>query len=557
MATTTTPPLSCAPVHRPSVRVGLVSVLLALAVALGAAAVPSAAYGPTLPAYTIMAALDLDRGSVDVRERLHYRNQTGVVLDRVVFEVVPNAIGAFTLGAVTVDGEPRDALLDGSVLEVPFAAPLALDGSVDVELTFTVTPPARPDRLSATGRVVTLGNWLPVLSLHREDWDRRQYVDVGDAFTREVADFDLTLTTNRPTQVVATGQLVEQEGTRWRFVARSVRDVAVLASSEFVVRTATVGTTTLQAAGLDAARSEMYLTRGTQFLRWLGERLTPYPYPTLVIVDGDLPASFGGMEYPGLVILANRIPAGPPGGNLDSLVLHELTHQWFYSLVGNDQIGSPWLDEAMATYIAYRYYAEAEPNEAPAVYRQTIAGGGDGWVDSSVYDFVSDGPYFTTVYHGGARFLDGLYDRLGNDTFWALIREHVATHRDRLATPRAFLDRAQAATTENLNPLISQYFRYGAFQYPTPQNWTLTMPTDGWSDRTSLFVGADFPVTRVQVWLDQRLLADGPANSLTLDTSDVEAGEYVLLVRVWNHEDVVFERDRRVTVSQHAAAVHP
>ena len=35
------------------------------------------------------------------------------------------------------------------------------------------------------------------------------------------------------------------------------------------------------------------------------------------------------------------------------LLLHEIVHQWFYSLVGNDQIDDPWLDEAFATYLIY------------------------------------------------------------------------------------------------------------------------------------------------------------------------------------------------------------
>ena len=39
-------------------------------------------------------------------------------------------------------------------------------------------------------------------------------------------------------------------------------------------------------------------------------------------------------------------------------------------------------------------------------------------------------------------------------------------------------------------------------------------------------------------------------NALTLDLTDVEAGSYVLLVQVWDHEDVLFERARRVEISK-------
>ena len=32
------------------------------------------------------------------------------------------------------------------------------------------------------------------------------------------------------------------------------------------------------------------------------------------------------------------------------VVAHEVAHQWWYSLVGNDQIDEPWLDEAFAQF---------------------------------------------------------------------------------------------------------------------------------------------------------------------------------------------------------------
>jgi hypothetical protein len=65
-----------------------------------------------------------------------------------------------------------------------------------------------------------------------------------------------------------------------------------------------------------------------------------------------------------------------------------------------------------------------------------------------------------------------------------------------------------------------------------------------------LFVAADFPVTRVQISLDNRVMADGPANNLWLDLADLQAGSYVLLVRVWDHDDVLFERGRRVQIAR-------
>jgi hypothetical protein len=167
-----------------------------------------------------------------------------------------------------------------------------------------------------------------------------------------------------------------------------------------------------------------------------------------------------------------------------------------------------------------------------------------------VYDYATDPPYFGTVYRRGARFLERLRERMGDGPFWLLLREHVDTYRDRIASPRDFLDRAERLSPVPLRPLISEHFSYGAFRTATPRTWTVDAPAGAWTGSAALFVAADFPVTRVQVWLDQRKMADGSANALTLDLADVETGAYVLLVRVWDHDEVVFERARRVGVSK-------
>ncbi len=528
------------------------------------AGTPPASPAPLIPragtpaaaatAYVLDAAVDLENATAAVSQRAQVRNVVGVSLDRLVFRVPANSLGAFSLSDATADGQQVAASLAGSVLELPLPLPLAPGATTQVELRFTLAVPRGDGRLSATSRALVLGYWFPLLAVHRGDWDRRPFVDVGDATFSEVADFDLTVTTSSPAHVAATGERVEQEGRRWRFVARGVRDVAATISAEFTVRRATVGGTLLEVAAFGEERAAYYLTRGADFLRWAGERLAPYPYPSLVVADADLPAAFGGLEYPGLILLSRAYAAGPnpEGSSLDSLYLHEILHQWFFSLVGNDQIGDPWLDEAFVTYLTYRYYRDVQPRYAAAVYGRTIAGGGSAPVDSTVYDFPSDPVYFEMVYRRGARFLEALHERLGDAGFWALLREHVATYRDKVASPRAVLARAaeqaQAASVGPVGPLIAQYFSYGAFHTPTPRSWSVEAPAGAWNGSAALFVAAEFPLTRVQVWLDSRLLADGPANALTLDLTGVETGAYVLLVRVWDHDDVLFERARRVEV---------
>ena len=538
-------------VHREDGPGAVFLTLILLITLLPAGPVRAAGQAPTV-SYKLDATVDLAKGTLTVSESVTFRNVVGVPVTTLVLRVVANTLAGFDLASVTVDGQPVPSAIDDSVMELQLAKPLAPGASAQVDLRYALTVPNEPGRLTSTARGMTLGYWFPIMAVYRGDWDRRPFVDVGDATFSEVADFDVTMTTTTPAQVVATGQRVEQDGKRSRFKAASVRDFAVAISPDYVVRKSTVGGVTLEVAAFGEDRAAFYQARATEFLRWAGDKLTPYPYPVLVVADADLPAIYGGLEYPGLILLSRAygVTSPPEGSPLDGLYLHEILHQWFYALAGNDQIEDAWLDEAFVTYLAYDYYREVRPDLAPAVYDRTIAGVAGGYVDTTVYDYPSDPVYYGVVYRRGARFLERLQSQLGDGPFWALLREHIETYRDRVASPRAFLDRAQAVSPTPLGSLISEYFSYGAFRTATPRPWTLDAPASPWTGSAPLFVAADFPVTRVQVWLDQRMVADGSANALTLDLANVEAGSYVLLVRVWDHDDVIFERARRVEITK-------
>jgi aminopeptidase N len=69
-----------------------------------------------------------------------------------------------------------------------------------------------------------------------------------------------------------------------------------------------------------------------------GRRYGPYSSTELDVVM--VPFKHGGMEYPELIF---AYPAA-------EAVVHEIAHQWWYGLVGDDQYREPWLDESFATF---------------------------------------------------------------------------------------------------------------------------------------------------------------------------------------------------------------
>ncbi len=157
----------------------------------------------------------------------------------------------------------------------------------------------------------------------------------------------------------------------------------------------------------------------------------PYPYPTFVVAETG---GGSGMESPGLI----WIPRGLGAGQLPWLVSHETAHQWFYSLVGNDQARQPFADEAMADFLA-RYLTGTQ--RASRCATATL--------DRSIYRY-SKACYFETVYVQGGRVLDALRKRMGGTRFWAGIRDYLATNRFGLGGTKLLLDTLDAHTPLDL-----------------------------------------------------------------------------------------------------------
>lgn len=542
-------------VCRPALRLLFAVLLLVLA---PAAPRRVEAAPPPLPSYSFDVNLDYTRATLVVGQVTRFRNTTGQPLDRAVFNVVPAALGAFDLAGTSVGGQPASTSRDGSVLEVLLPSILPPGAEAELELSYRLRVPAGGGRTGAGQHALALGNWFPILSPYRGDWERNPYTEVGDPGVSEVANFDLRLTTSIPLVVAAGGDVAREDDTHVRITASGQRDLALSLSPEYAVAAAAAGSTVVRGYATDPVRARVFADTAARYLAWYGARFGAYPYATLALAETELPAIWAGLEYPRQIFVSStlRLPATLDGSDLESLIAHETTHQWFYGLVGNDQVRAPWLDEAFAEYLPAYYERQTRPDRAELLWQQRIAAGldervraaGNRPVDSTVYDFPDNPPYITIVYSRGARLLDDLRAALGEAAFEAALADEVRVFSGKLASPLAVLDLFQRHSPVNLNPLLAGYLSYPAVQDPQPPDWEVDLPPLPWRGSRSLLVRAAFPLSRLEVWLDGRLLASGPSSAPNLDLSGVEPGEYLLLVRAWDERGVAFERAERVAV---------
>lgn len=266
-----------------------------------------------------------DAGSVTVNGTLNVRyfNTEIVFLNQIYFRLLPNTPsygGVMNILSASINGEPATTqlLADNTTLEVTLPRTLKPDESVDVSLQFSTSTPQSTrfgyGLLGAENGVIALANFFPILTVFDEDgWHIEVLPPYGDATYTDIALFDVSLTIPADMTLVATGETVsdteQPDGTRLVWVVTGpVRDFFAAMSPNFAqveTQVDDITITSFYPTGNDAGGQWMLDVSAralTLFNRLFGE----YPYHSFKIVSVPLPAELGGMEFPGVIAMAER-----------------------------------------------------------------------------------------------------------------------------------------------------------------------------------------------------------------------------------------------------------
>lgn len=390
--------------------------------------------------YFLKVRLDYAAGTIRARERINFTNRSGGTISKVNLSVTPRAFGELAwLGDVTVDGSPVESRwTNNSNLEVQLGRNVGDGGSAVIRLGFelraeTDLSTSLEARFSKANGIMQVSHWFPIVS----NGHGTRYP--GDSqYTRSAKVIRMELHTDDPDLVVAAPgvELPERvrsmEGTEHHYELTNARDFAFAVSPSFTrlrdsaagVRISVFTTSVSGATAMATAKAAL-----TKFESVFGA----YHWPTFVIAQS--PRSGSGNEYPGIIFAGRSVLASREA------IAHETAHQWWYAMVGNDQIGSPWIDEGIAEYAAATWFGEMPS------YRSGLP------VNTPATDFpnvpapqTSGDPdsYDQTVYFKAANFIAGLRTRMGTTAWLAAMRELVADNRNGVLTTTEFVTAMRA-----------------------------------------------------------------------------------------------------------------
>ncbi len=431
---------------------------------------------PDPPRYFIQVTLDPDEPTTLTGvQRVRYTNTEDVPLDALYFRLYPNLPGyggSMTVEKVMLNGMPVETTLEaqGSALRVPLDPPLAPGDVADLTLWFRETLPT--DTSAGYGLyayvddVYALAGFYPTIPVYDDEgWNVEVAPPYGDATFTDVALYQVQLTVPEDLTVVTSGSTLEtsdnDDGTRtWVAVGGPMRDFFVAMSPDYEVVSEEVDGTRVNSYYRSAqdAGGQLALRYAADALRVFGERFGPYPYIELDVVA--TPTNAGGIEYPGAIVVAQGL-YDDEGGFFELATAHEVAHQWWYGLVGNDQLDEPWLDEALTNYSAYLYYADTAGSDAADLVKQRVfegpyrtvqKDGRDRGVGGPVASF-SERDYGAIVYGKGPLFFDALRAQLGDEAFFAALQAYLEAHRYGVAYPDDLIAAFEATSGQQIDDL--------------------------------------------------------------------------------------------------------
>ena len=443
-------------------------------------------YNPDRPGQVEHVSLDL---ILDIPNR-SFTGTCGIRLNP-----VRNAIESLTLDAVDlkidrveIDGTNCEFNYDGELLHIPVKVDVIAGKILDLVIHYGVTNPQRglyfiqpdehyPDKPT---QVWTQG----------EDEDSRFWFPCFD-YPGQLATSAIRVQVPKDFMAISNGELVEQttfgEDRVYQWMQKEIHPtyLMTLAVGRFVeIADSWNGkpVTYYVEKGFEES-AKLSMGKTPQMIEFFSKKFGyPYPFPKYAqVCVADF--IFGGMENTSTTLLMDRClldeRASLDNFNTESLVAHELAHQWFGDLVVIKHWSHAWIKEGMASYCEVLWTEHEYDRDEAAYY---LLGEARSYLseDSSRYRR----PIVTNIYREAIELYDRhLYEKgacvyhmiraeLGDELFDRFVHTFVNDNAHKTVETIDLLRAIDKSTGRNLAFLFDQYvYRGGHPDFKVAYSW--------------------------------------------------------------------------------------
>lgn len=390
----------------------------------------------------------------------------------------PNGIsyGSIEVQSVTSDGESLDFNVEGedqNILRVELPSEVYPDESITFTINFITTLANINHRLGYGENTINLGNFYPIICMYESGvgFKTDLYHSNGDPFYSECADYDVTISYPSNYMLASSGQLMEASTenniTTSTMTGEKIRDFCMVLSENFSHTSSKVGNTIINYYGYNGDTNlDTCLQVCEDALATFNELFGEYPYSQLSIVKSNF--VHGGMEYPNLVLISDEVASD----DLAYVIVHEIAHQWWYGVVGNDENNHAWMDEGLAEYSTLLFFennssygqdSETMIDNALQSYKTfvrvytNVTGSVDTSMDRALSAFNTEPEYVQCTYTKGLLLFDAIRETVGDRKFFKALEDYYQDFSFKNATPADMIASFNHSTGYDLEGFIMSW----------------------------------------------------------------------------------------------------
>ncbi len=390
-------------------------------------------------------------------QNVEYVNKTGGDIKSINFHIYPNAFskkeyapfeenemnraypngfneGYIDIKNITSNNKKIQYEIMGErsdILNVSLNESLKDNEVVSIDIKYNVKLPNSEGRFGYGENTINVTNWFPIACVYdTKGWNLSTYEEIGDPFYSETSNFEITMLIPRKYEIGTTGNIVSEKSdeheTMYNIEAKNVRDFAFVLSDMFDVNQDDYKGIKISTYNLNENISEDVTKIAKDSIRIFSDLFGEYPYDTYSVVASDF--YIGGMEYPTMVMIDQALYQDKDNFLLEYVIAHETAHQWWYSVVGNNEINEPWIDEALTEYSTVLYFEEKYGKDVANELIKTMEIQTQNHkvedIFKSTKDYDNSTDYSLNVYTKGAMAFNQVRKEVGDDKFFDTLQQY-------------------------------------------------------------------------------------------------------------------------------------
>lgn len=427
----------------------------------------------------------------------------------------------FRVNSVLAKTEDHPQHID--IIKVLLPQPLAPGASIELTTPFHVKLPKNFSRGGHIGKTYQVTQWYPKPAVYdRYGWHPMPYLDQGE-FYSEFGNYEVKITLPKSYVVLSTGNLQNSEELQWLkdkaridepkqviktkkpapttkkttkplpviankeetktlfYTQNNVHDFAWFADKKYLVRYDTIQLnnnrvvdvfTAFSAESKSVWKNSTHMVKDA--VRFRSNVIGEYPYNTIAAVEAKMGFE-GGMEYPCITAITPMSTEK----NLESVLEHEVGHNWFQGMIANNEQVYPWFDEGINSYYdkwfekeMSRYKPTAKKkkplllNANDAVFLETFERLHLAQPLSTTADSLTEANYSLIAYEKGAQFMQMLESELGRDVFLKGMQQYFEEWKYKHPYPSDLKASLEKSSGKNLDSAFALLHQENSLQPP-------------------------------------------------------------------------------------------